>query len=118
MKEDVGRVTKLLLEVLLALAQEPDEPLHGFAIAAKTDNKPQSVYPALNRLERAGWVRAGWEPSATEGRPNKRVYSLTPDGRSKALALLEARGFPQSAPAFPSSSKRRPSGHALPGAAS
>jgi DNA-binding MarR family transcriptional regulator len=112
--EEIGRVTDVLLAVLKALLYEPDDLRHGFAIARKTGKKPQSVYPILDRLERSRWVEASWETSATEGRPNKRVYSLTADGRTKAVALLEARGV--LLPRRPSVSPHNTAGRPLPGA--
>ena len=38
-----------------------------------------SLYPALHRLERQGWIRAMWAQSETGG--NARFYALTPAGR-------------------------------------
>lgn len=42
-----------------------------------------SIYPALNKLQSAGLVTCNYEPQ--DKRPDKKVYSLTVDGR---LALL------------------------------
>lgn len=53
-----------------------------------------TVHPILARLEGAGWVESGWEdvdPRAA-GRPARRFYRLTPDGRELARdALARAR---------------------------
>ena len=38
-----------------------------------------SLYPALHRLERAGWIAAEWKPS--EAGPRLRVYRLTAKGK-------------------------------------
>ena len=40
-----------------------------------------SLYPALHRLERQGFIKAAWEIS--ENRQRVRVYRLTPAGRSR-----------------------------------
>ena len=63
-------------------------PLHGYAIAgAIRDNSGEalnvefgSLYPALKRLERKGWIVAKWEKSE-RNRPAM-VSRLTPAGRT------------------------------------
>ena len=47
-----------------------------------------SLYPALQRLEREGWISARWEPDI-RGREMK-FYRLTPAGR-KQLTIEESR---------------------------
>ena len=47
-----------------------------------------SLYPALHRMEQAGWVRAEWTVNETGRRA--RVYDLTVAGR-KQLAAAESR---------------------------
>jgi PadR family transcriptional regulator PadR len=64
-------------------------PLHGVAIAeriAQTTRgtfqiKAGSLFPALHRLEQAGWLHGVWETSA-EGRRVK-SYTLTRSGRNQ-----------------------------------
>src|SRR5438128_7691057 len=71
-------------------------PQHGYAITqalrAQSDEVLQvetgSLYPALHRLEKQGWVRAEWRQ--TESRQRARYYSLTPSGR-KQLAAERSR---------------------------
>ena len=61
-------------------------PLHGYAIAkcikTASDDLLQieegSLYPALQRMLKAGWVTAEWRMSATNRRV--RVYQLTRSG--------------------------------------
>ena len=43
-----------------------------------------SLYPALQRLERRGWVRAAWGTS--ENNRRARYYRLTPAGRKQLAA--------------------------------
>jgi DNA-binding PadR family transcriptional regulator len=50
---------------------------------------PGQIYPTLDRMERDGWI-AGREV-IQRGRPNKRVYSITSEGRR---VLLEWLGSP------------------------
>ena len=79
---------------LLVLRTLSAEPLHGYAIARKvrtlTDDalrvEEGSLYPALYRMERSGWLEASW------GRNDKnrrvRVYELTSAGQGQLEAEL------------------------------
>jgi transcriptional regulator len=48
-----------------------------------------SLYPALHRLERKGWVTARWEAASDRNRELK-YYRLTPAGK-KQLAAEESK---------------------------
>ena len=75
----------LPLLVLTLLARRG--PLHGYAIATRIEAMSEetlrveegSLYPALNRLEEAGWIKARWTKTATGRRA--RVYDITAGGR-------------------------------------
>lgn len=60
----------------------------GLAIRAKSDGLLQvetgSLYPALHRLERRGWITSEWKIS-DKNQPSK-YYQLTPVGRRQLLA--------------------------------
>jgi PadR family transcriptional regulator PadR len=72
---------------LLILKTVAREPLHGWGIAKRMQALSGdvlsvgqgSLYPALHRLEKRGWVRAEWAASET-GR-DARFYTLTREGR-------------------------------------
>jgi PadR family transcriptional regulator PadR len=74
----------LLLLKILAL-----EPLHGWAISQRLTNVSSnilqvsdgSLYPALHKLEQAGWIKAEWKTSEL-GRRAK-FYALTRLGRKE-----------------------------------
>ena len=74
----------LLLLKIIAL-----EPLHGWAIAQRLKQvsgdvlqvSEGSLYPALHKLELAGWITSEWKTSEL-GRRAK-VYSLTRAGRRR-----------------------------------
>ena len=72
--DGLGRLADPWLLILTSLA---DGPKHGYAIMADVAAfsgvrmEPGSVYRALSRLERRGWVR----PLATAGR--RRTYEIT-----------------------------------------
>ncbi|HEY7501196.1 MAG TPA: PadR family transcriptional regulator [Vicinamibacterales bacterium] len=63
------------------------ERMHGYAIAQHIARVSQnalliekgSLYPALERLQRQGWVTSRWSESATGRRA--RYYSITASGR-------------------------------------
>jgi len=74
----------LEMMVLQTLRQRP---LHGYALAQtirqSSDTLLQieegSLYPALGRMLKAGWLRAEWGVSARNRRV--RIYSITARGR-------------------------------------
>jgi DNA-binding PadR family transcriptional regulator len=56
---------------------------YGFDIIDSTGLPSGTVYPALSRLERDGFVRSAWEHEGRahgEGRPARRYYRLTAPG--------------------------------------
>ena len=66
---------------------------HGFDIVDITGYPTGTVYPALRRLERDGYVRSHWEAERTatrEGRPARRYYELTAAGAKALDAALGA----------------------------
>ena len=66
-------------------------PQHGYGItqAIRTQSSEAlqvetgSLYPALHRLERQGWVKAEWD--ITETNQRAKFYRLTPAGRKQLL---------------------------------
>ena len=76
-----GTLPLLILRVLSS------GPNHGFAIARRIHVVSRetlkveegSLYPALHRMEIAGWIAGGWGVSDNNRRV--RVYRLTPGGR-------------------------------------
>ncbi len=82
------------LLVLKILSRRPR--LHGYAIMTAIQQMSEdvlrveegSLYPALHRMEEAGWIRAAWITKDTGRRA--RVYDLTASGR-KELAAEESR---------------------------
>ena len=72
---------------LLILKAIRTAPLHGWAIAQRIGQLSQDVlrvqqgtlYPALQRLERKGWITAEW--GASENNRRARFYRLTKAGR-------------------------------------
>jgi PadR family transcriptional regulator len=74
---------------LLIMRTIASEHLHGWAIAQRIQLLSRevlqvnqgSLYPALQRLERQGWITADWGVSETNRRA--RFYRLTAAGRRR-----------------------------------
>ena len=74
---------------LLIMRTIATEKLHGWAIAQRIQQLSMdvlqvnqgSLYPALQRLERQGWITADWGVSETNRRA--RFYRLTAAGRKR-----------------------------------
>lgn len=72
---------ELLVLKTLSLA-----PLHGWGIAQRIEQLSRdvfrvsqgSLYPALQRMRRRGWIRSEWR--VTENNRRARYYMLTPAG--------------------------------------
>lgn len=74
--------------VLQALTQDY---AYGFEIMRATHLPSGTVYPLLRRLEASGYLDSRWEDADRahqEGRPPRKYYEATADGRQ---ALAEAR---------------------------
>ncbi len=65
------------------------EPMHGWGLAQRIETMSGGVfeiqqgtlYPALQRLKRKGWVRSEWRQ--TENNRRARYYSITHAGRTQ-----------------------------------
>src|SRR5579864_1011222 len=87
-KRDVcyGTLGLMILKTLEALG-----PLHGYRIARRVEQisgqqlvlNQGTLYPALLKLEHAGWITSAWNESET-GRRVKQ-YSLTTLGRKQLV---------------------------------
>ena len=80
-----GTVDLLILKTIAL------EPLHGWAIAQRIRQLSEdilqvqqgSLYPALQRLEKQGWITAEW--GASENNRRARFYRLTRAGHKRLL---------------------------------
>jgi PadR family transcriptional regulator PadR len=81
------------LLILKAIALDPQ---HGWAISERiqqiSNNVLQvnqgSLYPALHRLERRGWIKAEWDVSDNNRRA--KYYELTKKGRKQLEEQTDA----------------------------
>lgn len=85
-----GTLDMLVLKVLRP------KPLHGYAIAVRLQALSRdvlqveegSLYPALYRMEKRGWLTSAWAMSDTGRRA--RYYKLTRTGRAQLDAETES----------------------------
>lgn len=83
------------LDLLVLTVLDRRGPLHGYAIASAIQSLSSdalridegSLYPALHRMEEAGWITAA--VVITENRRRARVYRITRAGRKQAAAETE-----------------------------
>ena len=81
---------------LLILKAVAIEPQHGWAIAERIHQisntalrvNQGSLYPALHRLERRGWIKASWDVSDNNRRA--KYYELTAKGRRQLEEQTDA----------------------------
>jgi transcriptional regulator len=92
-KNDILQGTLVLL-VLETLAS--GGPMHGYAITSQINRisgqllrvEEGSLYPALHRMQQAGWLRAEWR--TTEKNREARFYSITSKGRNQLTVEQES----------------------------
>lgn len=85
-----GTLDLLILRTLLSGAQ------HGWAISERVQQvssevlsiQQGSLYPALHRLERRGWIKARWGTSDNNRRA--KYYELTRNGQKRLEEETEA----------------------------
>ena len=84
------------LPVLVLKILSRQGALHGYGITSQIEGisseilrvEEGSLYPALHRMEEAGWIKAKW--LTTENKRRARVYEITATGR-KQLEEQESR---------------------------
>lgn len=99
-----GSMATLILTVLR------DGPLHGYQLAREIEQRSEgyfdckegTLYPALHKLERDGYLQSEWRPAGEQRR--RKYYLLTPAGQryldatvaewrlfaSRLLSMIEA----------------------------
>ena len=83
-----GTLDMLILRTLLF------GPAHGHQIAKHIQRTTEdvlqvehgSLYPALHRLERKGWIAAKWTPAGKDLKREFKYYRLTPAGKRQLMA--------------------------------
>jgi PadR family transcriptional regulator PadR len=99
------RLTAVIMDVLEVLtSSSPDDPSWGLQLCEQTGYGTGTVYPALDRLLKAGWIEDMWEEPPPADRPRRRYYSITSAGRAayqEANAARAARRTAWAARAHP-----------------
>ena len=93
MPETRGDILQGTLEMLV-LKTLTLEPLHGWGLSVRLrqisgevfEVHQGSLYPALQRMLRRGWIRAEWR--ATENNRRARYYEITREGRRQLDAQI------------------------------
>jgi transcriptional regulator len=83
------------LDLLVLTVLNRRGPLHGYGIANAIENLSEealridegSLYPALHRMEEAGWISAEWK--VTENKRRARIYQLTRAGKKQLASETE-----------------------------
>ena len=83
---------------LLVLKSLTLGPMHGLAVARRVEQitkgtfvvKPGSLFPALHRMQEAGWLSSTWGES--ENNRRARYYQLTAAGRRQLKSETEEWG--------------------------
>lgn len=91
MADETQELLKGTLDMLILQALER-EPMHGWGIAEQLETHSREVfklqtgtiYPALHRLLRKGWIAAGWRTTANNRQA--RYYQITASGRKQLEA--------------------------------
>jgi len=82
----------VVMDVLDVIMNAPTEdPAWGLRICDATGHGSGTVYPALDRLLKAGWIGDRWEEPPPPDRPARRFYSITSAGRAGYQEALTAR---------------------------
>lgn len=95
MTTDRGNLLRGTLEMLILRSLE-DGPMHGYGITERLHNVSAellsvdegSLYPALYRMQKRGWVTSKWGRS--ENNRKARFYSLTDEGAAHLAKASES----------------------------
>jgi PadR family transcriptional regulator PadR len=94
-KNNRGDLLQGTLDMLVLKALQLD-PMHGWGITERIEQWSEqvlqvsqgSLYPALYRLQRQGWISSSWK--VTENNRRARYYALTAAGRRQLAAEQES----------------------------
>ena len=99
------RLTAVIMDVLDVLTSSPpDNPAWGLRLCDQAGYGTGTIYPALDRLMKAGWISDHWEDPPPADRPPRRYYEITSAGREQYAAALRARDERRAAWLRPSAS--------------
>jgi PadR family transcriptional regulator PadR len=74
----------------MALMEDPQGHHWGYDLTKRAGIRSGVLYPTLRRMEAEGWLDDGWEdPETVSGRPPRRYYELTDEGRAALGGMIE-----------------------------
>jgi transcriptional regulator len=90
-----NRSAQSALDLLVLTVLSRRGPSHGYGIANAIQELSEdalkvdegSLYPALHRMEEAGWIAAHWV--VTENKRRARIYEVTKTGKNQLEAETE-----------------------------
>lgn len=90
MYDKAVRKTRPLIQVAMALLDDPTGRHWGYELSKKAGVRSGVLYPMLTRFLEEGFLHDGWEDPATiSGRPPRRYYELTDKGRMVLGGVLQ-----------------------------
>ena len=85
------RLTAVIMDVLDVITSSPsDNPAWGLRVCEATGYGTGTIYPALDRLMKAGWITDHWEDPPPPDRPRRRFYEITSSGRERYAEALRS----------------------------
>lgn len=95
MAREPMEILKGTLDMMLLRVLSEGEPMHGWALTRRIDElsdsafviEEGSMYPALYRMQKRGWVRSEWRRSESNRRA--RFYEITVAGRAHLQSGVE-----------------------------
>ena len=78
------------MQVAMVMLEDPYGQHWGYELSRRSGVRSGVLYPILTRMSSQGWVGDGWESEdSARGRPKRRYYTLTDDGRAALAGLVE-----------------------------
>ena len=86
------RLTAVIMDVLdVITSSPPGSPAWGLQLCEQTGYGTSTIYPALDRLMKAGWISDHGEDPPPADRPKRRYYEITSAGRAAYQEAVAAR---------------------------
>jgi PadR family transcriptional regulator PadR len=83
------RTTHALVQLAAALMAAPEDRHWGYQLSKASGVRSGAMYPRLTSMLEEGWLSDGWETrEEAGGRPPRRYYRLTEQGKVELGAIL------------------------------
>lgn len=88
------RLTHATVSVLQVLLADPERDVYGLEVCTSAGLPTGTVHPIMVRLLAGGWLDSYWEEGDPKGRgrPLRRYYRLSGEGRARARDAVERAG--------------------------